>query len=422
MGKIVSIGFIAIVLLGCASPKRIIQKKVRPVLDSELFENQFTGFLVLNPEKRDTIYSYNSAKYFTPASNTKIYTLFASLHLLPDSIPSLKYKLQSDTLFVEGTGDPSFLHPYFRDSTALHFLKGYNVISLYLDNFQEERFGPGWSWGDYQWYYSAERSPFPLYGNVLTVYEKEGLQVSPALLKDKVIPIDYAVQREESENMFYFNPSRKDTTEIPLKLDSALIRNLLEDALKRKVSITHSPLKGQKSILYSMPSDSIYAKMMMDSDNFLAEQLLILASSTLSDTLNTDKVRNYVLDSLLTDLKQPPRWVDGSGLSRYNLFTPQSMIHVLHLMYQRIPRQRLFSLFPAGGVSGTLENWYPGDPDPYIYAKTGSLGNNHCVSGYLLTKSGKTLIFSFMNNHFRIPSTEVKKRMQSVFEIIRDTY
>ncbi len=422
MGKIVSIGFFIILLLGCVSSKRMVQKNIRPVLNSKLFENQFTGFFVLDPEKGDTIYAHNSTKYFTPASNTKIYTLFTSLHLLPDSVPSLKYNVHNDTLFVEGTGDPSFLHPYFEDSTALNFLKKHDVISLYLDNLQEEPFGPGWAWDDYQWYYSAERSSLPIYGNVLTVYEKEGLQVSPTLFKDKVIPIDYALQREENENLFYFDPSRKDTVEIPLKLDSTLIRNLLEDALKRKVSITRNPPKGKKSILYSMPSDSIYAKMMMDSDNFLAEQLLILASSTLSDTLDTHKVRSYVLDSLLTDLKQPPRWVDGSGLSRYNLFTPQSMVHVLQLIYQRIPKQRLFRLFPAGGISGTLENWYIGNPEPYIYAKTGSLGNNHCISGYLLTKSGKTLIFSFMNNHFRIPSSEVKKRMQSIFETIRDTY
>jgi D-alanyl-D-alanine carboxypeptidase/D-alanyl-D-alanine-endopeptidase (penicillin-binding protein 4) len=98
------------------------------------------------------------------------------------------------------------------------------------------------------------------------------------------------------------------------------------------------------------------------------------------------------------------------------------MVRVLQKLYEEISRERLFHLFPAGGVSGTLENWYPGDPEPYLYAKTGSLGNNHCVSGYLITKSGKTLIFSFMNNHFRHPSSEVKKRMQRIFEGIRDTY
>jgi D-alanyl-D-alanine carboxypeptidase/D-alanyl-D-alanine-endopeptidase (penicillin-binding protein 4) len=147
-----------------------------------------------------------------------------------------------------------------------------------------------------------------------------------------------------------------------------------------------------------------------------------MASSTLSDTLFSQKARAFVLDSLLADLKQPPRWVDGSGLSRYNLFTPESMVQVLHHLYKEMDRDRLFGFFPAGGVSGTLENWYATDGNPYIYAKTGSLGNNHNLSGYLITKSGKVLIFSFMNNHFRVPSAEVKKRMQAMFEFMRDTY
>ncbi len=123
--------------------------------------------------------------------------------------------------------------------------------------------------------------------------------------------------------------------------------------------------------------------MMEVSDNFLAEQLLFLASSTLSDTLNSEKARQFVLKNHLSDLKQPPRWVDGSGLSRYNLFTPESIVHVLHKLYLEIPRERLLQFFPTGGVSGTLEDWYSGDPEPYLYAKTGSLSNNHCLSGYL---------------------------------------
>jgi len=161
--------------------------------------------------------------------------------------------------------------------------------------------------------------------------------------------------------------------------------------------------------------------MMIESDNFLAEQLLLLCSSTLSDTLSSSKVREYILENELADLKQQPRWVDGSGLSRYNLFTPESMIHVLSKLYDDIPRERLFDFFPAGG-QGTLKDWYPGKPEPYLFAKTGSVGNNYNISGYLITKSGKILIFSFMNNHFRHPSSEIKKRMQRIFEALRDDY
>ena len=221
---------------------------------------------------------------------------------------------------------------------------------------------------------------------------------------------------------FYFSDSRKDTVEIPYRTDSTLTRLLLEDVLGKPIRIADRMPVGKKKILVGLPSDTLYRRMMHESDNMIAEQLLILASATISDTLDGERVRDSVLNNQLSDLKQRPRWVDGSGLSRYNLFTPESMVHVLHKLYREIPKERLFSLFPAGGVSGTLENWYPGQNEPYIFAKSGSLSNNYCLSGYLITKSGKTLIFSFMNNHFRSPSSEVKKRMQLIFEEIREKY
>jgi len=409
-------------LIGCASAKRNLQRTTKTVLGSPFYENQFTGFLILDAESNDTLYNLNSTKYFTPASNTKIFTLFTALQFLPDKIPALKYLTKNDTLYVEGTGDPSFLHPYFKDSTALNFLRGHRNVALYLNNFEEDKFGPGWSWGDYEYYYQPERSPFPLYGNVVTLHNTDVLNVTPSYFLDKVVPINYTLQRELEKNVFYFGKSRKDTVEIPYKTDSTLTRTLLEDVLGKKIRITDRMPSGEKKILYGLPSDSLYRRMMHESDNMVAEQLLLLASSSISDTLSGERLRDYVLNDQLSDLKQPPRWVDGSGLSRYNLFTPESIVHVLHKMYKEIPKERLFDLFPTGGVSGTLESWYPGDPEPYIHAKTGSLGNVHCVSGYLVTKSGKTLIFSFMNNHFRHPSSEVKKRMQRIFEEIRDIY
>ncbi|MEM9144414.1 MAG: D-alanyl-D-alanine carboxypeptidase, partial [Bacteroidota bacterium] len=214
----------------------------------------------------------------------------------------------------------------------------------------------------------------------------------------------------------------KDTLEIPYITSDSLTLALLSQELGKNIGKAKFPSHISKTILYGHPSDSVLKRMMQVSDNFLAEQLLITCAAARWDTLNTQKVRTYVLDSLLNGLQQPPRWVDGSGLSRYNLFTPQSMVHVLLKMYREIPKKRLFSFFAIGGVSGTLENWYPGDPNPYVYAKTGSLGNNHCLSGYLLTKSGKTLVFSFMNNHFRLPSRRVKQRMQKVLKVLRDNY
>lgn len=422
MKKFVVLLLLTILFTGCSSTKRQLTRTIDPHLKTAFYRDQFTGFLLINAATRDTLYQHNSTKYFTPASNTKIFTLFASLKLLPERIPSLKYSYVKDTLYIEGTGDPSALHPYLKDSTAIHFLKSHENIALYLNNFRDEKFGPGWSWDDYQYYYSPERSGFPLYGNVLTIENGDSLRISPDYFKDSIFPYVHAVQRDPVKNLFYFDPSQKDTLEIPYIVDGSLTKNLLEKVLGKKIRISPNMPLAEHKVLYGIAADSIYSRMMEVSDNFLAEQLLFLASSTLSDTLSSAKARKFILENHLSDLKQAPRWVDGSGLSRYNLFTPESMVHVLYKLYTEIPRERLFRYFPVGGVAGTLEDWYPGDPKPYIYAKTGSLSNNHCLSGYLLTNSGKTLIFSFMNNHFMANSSEIKKQMQTIFEEIRDTY
>ena len=54
--------------------------------------------------------------------------------------------------------------------------------------------------------------------------------------------------------------------------------------------------------------------------------------------------------------------------------------------------------------------------------KTGTVGNNHNISGYLLTNSGKVLVFSFMNNHFKKTNDEIRTQMQTTFEWLRDNY
>lgn len=408
-----------LLLYNCKSAK--VSKKITKQLNVNFYKNQFTGVLVYNPRTKDTIVSQNADKYFTPASNTKIFTLFAALEMLPDNIPAFKYRINKDTITVLGTGDPSFLHPFFADSTALKKFKNYKKVALITNNLIDDKFAPGWAWEDYDTYFSPERSAFPMYGNVLRISKKDSLQVIPKVLSKKVSFITKKFRRAYNKNEFYYKPIRSEEVEIPMLMDSLLIRDLWNDLVPNKITIKKYK-KQQWKIAYSIPSDSLYKRMLFVSDNFLAEQMLILASSMVSDTLNTTKVRDYILQNSLKDLKQQPRWVDGSGLSRYNLFTPTSLVHVLDKLYKTVPRKRLFHFFPVGGKSGTLKNWYAGNQRPYIFAKSGSLSNTYNLSGYLVTNKGETLIFSFMNNHFRKPTSEVKKRMQVFFELLRDTY
>jgi D-alanyl-D-alanine carboxypeptidase/D-alanyl-D-alanine-endopeptidase (penicillin-binding protein 4) len=378
--------------------------------------------MVYDPQTGDTLYDQNSQKYFTPASNTKIFTLYTALELLPERVPALRYLSQNDTLYIEGTGNPSTLHPYLKDSVPITLLGNASHVALYYNNFKDSPYGPGWAWEDYDSAYSPERSALPLYGNVVSVYYKDSLVVSPLLFRDSITQISHHRNREATGNRFYFDPSRRDTLEIPFITDSSMTRKLLEEILQRKVAVINKMPPGPKSTLWGIHTDSLYKRMMHQSDNFIAEQLLVLATATLSDTLNGSTAREHILSNQLANLQQAPRWVDGSGLSRYNLFSPASMVAVLNRLLLQVPRERLFHLFPTGGETGTLKKWFAGDPEPYIHAKSGSLGNNYCLSGYLVTRSGKTLIFSFMNNHFTLPNVTVKQQMEVVLQQFRDRY
>lgn len=422
MKNFLFIGIIILLLSACVSKKSIIRKDFDNQLSSSFYNNQFTGILVIDADTKDTIYNHNSHKYFIPASNTKIFTLFTALTILPEKIPALKYINTNDTLYFEGTGDPSFLHPYIKDSSALNFLRNQKNVVYAAGNFEDEKYGPGWAWDDYQWYYSPEKSILPIHGNVIMAYKTNALQISPTYFKDSVLELTNKRNRNEFSNVFYYSPESRDTIETPFITSTITTRSILEKILKTKVGITTSMPLGKKQTLYSVPSDSLYKRMMHESDNFIAEQLLLISSSQLNDTLNSKAVRTHILENDLNDLKQEPRWVDGSGLSRYNLFTPQNMVAVLDKLHSQISQDRLFSIFPAGGKTGTLKNRFAGEEHPYIFAKSGSLSNNYCLSGYLVTKSGKKLIFSFMNNHFREPVSEERLRLEQMLQILRDKY
>ena len=408
------------VLVGCKSLR--INNKISKEIASSFFENQFTGIYIYDVTANKIVYNYNGNKYFTPASNTKIFTLFTGLEFLSDSIPAFKYAVDADTITIQGTGDPAFLHSFFKDSTALKMANNYKKVNLIVNNIIDKKYAPGWAWEDFDSYFSPERSAFPMYGNVVTLQNEKTLNVEPAVFENELKITDKSYGREAFSNQFYFGKNKVGKTEIPMIIDSVLLIKLWNDLLPNRVKIVKNSKIKLSKIAYSIPSDSLFKRMMEVSDNFLAEQLLILASSTLSDTLNSSKARDFILENQLKDLNQKPRWVDGSGLSRYNLFTPISFVEVLTKMYKKIPRERLFSFFNVEGKSEILKTGFSDEKAPYIYGKSGTLGNNYNLSGYLITDTNKVLIFSFMNNHFMHPNSKIKEQMLVIFEYVRDNY
>ncbi len=380
------------------------------------------------------LYEYNSDKYFTPASNTKLFTFYTGLKILGDSVPAVKYAIRGDSLIFKGTGDPSLMNPALENSKVLELLsKSHHNLYYYPPVFTEEFFGPGWSWDDYHYAFSAERSVMPVFGNKTTFYFNKNTepQIEPKIFRDSISysqrDLSPGIQRNLSNNNFQvsenYSSKKNYTREVPFKYSDRLLLDILEDTLKKKIELIKNPQRSLNfnKILFSIPIDSIYKKILEESDNFIAEQILLMAAGKISDTLKTSIAIDYMKQNYLKDLPDKPVWVDGSGLSRYNLFTPRSLVKLLEKIYKELPQKKLFSMMATGGTSGTLKNYYKAET-PYIFAKTGTLSNNHSLSGYLKTESGKILIFSFMNSNYTIPTSELKEGMTEILEKIRDHY
>ena len=432
-----SAALLLLFLTACASPK-ILSKKEKKTLhqqisDSSIFSKNYTGFLLYDPISKETLYEFDADKYFTPASNIKILTLYTSLKVLGDSIPALKYHIQGDSLIFWGTGDPVLLHPNLPESRVVGFLKNRPEQLFYCpDNFIDERYGAGWAWDDYLYAYQVEKSALPIYGNTLRIEKKvnSALNVLPnyfsALMNDSIAiertrpRFKRAISNNQLQLEGQLRQDKLFKQTIPFKYSDTLLVKLLAAALEKEVYLVRQQVlpKTEQTTIYSIPSDSLFQEMMQESDNFLSEQLLLLAANEVFDTLNTRKIINHAKENLLKDSPDPLKWVDGSGLSRYNLLTPRSIIHVLEKIYQSISLERIKNIFPAGGESGTIEDWYGGTAQPFVYAKTGTLSNRHCLSGYLITKSGKVLLFSFMHNNYYGSSRPLKKEMDKVLRTL----
>lgn len=430
MRIIISLALLALTAFACSPVSKTVLNKKMKSLEERLHDH--TGFMLYDLEKDRAIYEHQSAQYFTPASNTKIFTFYAGLTLLGDSVPALKYVLKGDSVIFRGTGDPSFLYKYSYDSrTAFSFLSDSSKqLFLATPNFYTEPLGPGWAWDDYLDAYSSERSAFPIYGNFSTIsHTGQLVRIVPQPFSFDVSVADSversSVARDLGSNKITFHPGwntkKLETWEVPFKTSAFVTSVLLSDTLKRKVSLIEDfPFDSAKT-LYSVPADSLYKVMMQRSDNFIAEQLLLMCADELSDSLKPEVAINYMKKNHLSDLPDKPNWVDGSGLSRYNLFTPRSIVALWKKIYLRVPQERLFPLLAIGGRTGTLKNAYKNDP-PYIFGKTGTLSNNHCVSGFLVSKKGKILIFSFMNNNHPASSTIVRKEMEMILKMIYERY
>ena len=407
--------------IGCSTTKKL-QSSLEKDVNRRHF---FTGIVVYDLENDKTMININGSKYFIPASNTKLFTFYTAWKSLKDSVPAYEYGFSNDSLYIRGSADPGFLKDSLNEGYLEKLRSSKTSVFLVDSHIDDKAYGEGWAWDDYPYAYMPERHIFPVYGNtVLFTQVADSVVSDPSFFNSHIEKrSQYRVNRAIGRNVFYVPPSADGLDQkIPFKTSNQLVADLLSNELGKKVTLVdpkktrHLSFREINRTVY----DSLYTHMLVNSDNFIAEQLMLQVGYKVDSSYNVQRAIEYSLRHYLSDIPQLPQWVDGSGLSRYNLFTPESIIYLLKKMIIEIPPEKLFSYFPKGGESGTLKQHYQGQP--YVIAKSGTLSNNYCLSGYVLTKKGNTLLFSYMNNHYQGTSAERKKEMASLFYELYQNY
>jgi len=395
--------------------------------EQSFFGNHITGFILFDLDSQKVLYEKNSHLNFIPASTTKLLTFYGSLVVLKDSLPAFRYIENNGEITFWGTGFPSWKYKNLPQPKISEFLSRYKTIRFSDTNWKDEAFGYGWQWDDYYYSFSSEKSPFPIYGNFVAYSNQKRTPISNIPYFNKVsINISKEikhVERSFHSNDFYFNPNTFTATksELPFITSSELFAKLAESEINKPIGLSKETLPTSHKVYKGGTLRPLWIEMLQESDNFIAEQLLLMISDAQFLELNSERAIDYIQKTYLRDLPDKPQWVDGSGLSRHNLITPRSMITLMVKLEKVLPRAQIMLLLPQGGINGTLKNNYKAR-SPYIFAKTGTISNNLSLVGYIKTDSGHVYAFAFMNNNYLNKSSEIRREMEKVMVYIKEKF
>ena len=301
--------------ISCSVQQQISKLARENVLENTAMKTAHVGISVYDPAEDKTLYDYQGEKYFVPASNTKLFSLYAGMKYLGDSLIGIRY-IETDTaIFILPSGDPSLLHGDYKRQPVIDFLKSITKkIYVANINWDEQALGAGWSWDDYNDDYMVERSALPVYGNVIKwVEEKQKQQQDSSFDPSPVVysipevnwkvkfttdskQKNFFVKRKRDENVFDITQGNETlkSQEVPFitnGISSAI--ELLKDTVGREIYVTNKVPSDDKPqlriklshvgaafsqelndaeemhIIHSQPVDSLFVPMMYRSEIFL---------------------------------------------------------------------------------------------------------------------------------------------------------
>jgi len=188
-----------------------------------------------------------------------------------------------------------------------------------------------------------------------------------------------------------------------------------------------TPIAGTRSVIAertSPPLSLIGPYFMKESQNFIAETLFKTLGKVVKGE-GTAEAAHAVVTETLTSWGIPADSIvmrDGSGLSRYNYVTTNSIVTMLtHMWKNDALRGPFAAALPVAAHDGTLSSrmkntWL----DSHVQAKTGTISNVRSLSGYLETKSGERIVFSIIGNHFTVPSSQIDAIAEKALALVSE--
>ena len=400
--------------------QKISRKRIaRQLKKIEVFQQAHVGINLSSLKEKKPIANYQGEKYMTPASNTKLLTFLGASQQFK-ILPALAYFIENDSIIhFKSTGYPLLFHPFYKDSILDSFFNQKKTWNYHPVQKSPKAMGSGWAWDDYSYYYAAETSTFPIYGNAVQAYiQNEVLQTMPSFFETKTV-IDTTTKafvRDYKSNTFRFNSyawKANDTLYRPFITSDSLFIRLLGEQIDQKVDLfsAASP-ELEWEFFYTRQEETLFKGLLQNSDNGIAEALLTMISLQNFNTMHPEKAIVLLLEQWNSWLPDPIEWVDGSGVSRYNMVTPRTLVSVLQKIYQTVDWQTLKRYFPQGATSGTLKKY----SNMAIYAKTGTLRHTHNLSGYLVLSEEEIYAFSIMVNHHTATTDEIRAGIGSLLE------
>ena len=348
-----------------------------------------TGVAVYSCKDNKNIYSKNAELLFAPASCEKLFLAAAAIDILGvdycfETTLFTDGTIEEDTLhgnlFLKGSGDPSLTT---QDVEALiKALADLNIQNIkgnfYIDyyDFDTIAFAPGTTY---------DNIGEPWFGPIgALMLDRKAALVNPCNNAEYVQP-------SRLENLYYaIEPLLKKTmNNYTLTLQGTIIADHLPQNIIPLITHTSQPLS------------TLLHKVIKESDNIYADCIFKKIGSVTSGNPGSWKNGAQAVISFLSQhiaiAPHEIRIADGSGLSRYNLVSPDHIIKVLTWAYTNHGAE-FIALLPIAGLDGTLVQRMI-DIQGTVKAKTGTMGGISSLSGYV-EKDDTLYVFSIINNSY----------------------